>query len=171
MAKWAPRLAAAVVLLGCAAPLVAQPAAAPAEPRPADFTTAPVTAEMAMAAVDLCASQLRAGNFDAEALTSAGWVRAISADGEPVIRGYRHPDNMILLNTMDSARGPDKCAVMAPAGRGLTLESMQAALAARDDIRPARRGDATSWTQDNLGFEMRPMGNAGVVVEIQARNR
>ena len=158
---WLAKLALAAALIQSTPGMAQQPA----------FATAPVTAEMTLAAMGICVVQLHAGAFDADALTGAGWVRAISADGDPVIRGYRHPDNMILLNTMDSTSGPDKCAVMAPTGLGLTLESMRAAVEAQDGVRTRRNGDTTSWTAENLSFVLKSMGSAGVVIEIQAGNR
>ena len=156
---WLARLAVAATLIQAAPGMAQQPA----------FATAPVTVDMTLAAMGICVGQLHAGAFDADALTGAGWVRAISAEGDPVIRGYRHPDNMILLNTLDSANGNDKCLVMAPVGQGMTLEDMRAAIAAQPDVRMTRAGEATRWTSDGLSFELKPMGGAGVVIEIEAR--
>ena len=151
-------LAALAAALLCPAPAaLAQPA----------FVTAPVTAPMVLAAMDICTRQIRAGAFDADALTRAGWVLAIRAEGNPVIRGYRHPDNMILLNTFDHAGEADTCSVMAPVGRGLSLEEMRAAIEAQTHARPDGATGAMAWTVDGMSLELKPMGAAGVVVEIR----
>ena len=145
-------------------------AQAPADP-PA-FATAPVTPEMAVAAVDECAWQLRAAAFDHRRLTDAGWVDVIRSDGdEAVIRGYRHRDNMILLHLFDNANESDKCAVMAPTGMGLSLDSMRSALAGRLGARPRRRDSQTMWELDDLRVVLRPMVSAGVLVELSPRRR
>jgi hypothetical protein len=152
----------AAAALFCAAPAGAQP----------DFQNAPVTAEMTLAAINLCAAQVRAGAFDHDSLTKAGWVPVISAEGDPVLRGFRHPDNMILLTTFDSAEKPDKCVVMAPTGHGLTLDSMRSAIREQTSIKPKAEGERLVWELDDLTFGLKPMGgNVGVVIDIDPRKR
>ncbi len=161
MEIWQSRSLAPTAVLLLAIPAVAQP----------DFVTAPVTAQMAVAAVDECALQLRAPAFDHQRLTQAGWVDAIRSDGDDLdIVGYRHPRNMILLNIFDSANGADRCLVMAPTGRGLDMESLRAALRERLGDRPAREGDRSVWELDDLVLVLAPMGPAGVIVEIDRRS-
>ena len=159
MARWLnlPALAAAALL--------ALPGSAAAQ-QPA-FIDAPVSAPIVLAAVDICTRQIRAHAFDGAALTGAGWVLAIQA-GE-VIRGYRHPDNMILLTTFDSPTEPDKCTVMAPTGRGLTLPQMHAALEQQAGRQAAaERGEAV-WLLDGVRLGLRPMGEVGVKIEVTPR--
>lgn len=144
-----------------AAPAIAQPA----------FVTAPVTPDMAVAAVDECARQLRAGSFDHDRLTEAGWVIAIRSEGDADIRGYRHPDNMILLNLFDNANVPDSCSVMAPTGRGLSLDSLRSALGEHLGARGRREGSEASWELDDLLIALKPMGSAGVIVELSPSRR
>jgi hypothetical protein len=144
--------------------------AAPAAAQDPDFVSAPVTADMVLASMAICVGQLRAGAFDHAALTGAGWVSAVNAEGEPVLRGYRHPDNMILVTTVDSAIARDICIVMAPLGRGLTLDAMRATIEAQPGVRATRAGDATSWTADGLSFVLKPMGGSGLVIDIASGN-
>jgi len=160
-------LRARLIAAGLAVAAVAQPAAA----QPPAFLTAPVTVPMVVSAVDICSSQMRAGAFDEAAMTGAGWVVAIRSEAGPPIRGYRHPDNMIILSTFAGASGADKCTVMAPTGpAGVTLESMRAALRERIAARPRSRDGAAVWTLDDLTMTLKPMGNFGVVVEIERRS-
>ena len=159
-------VAAPLVAAALAVAAVAQPAAnqAPA------FLTAPVTVPMLVAAVDICRSQLRAGAFDEAAMTGAGWVLAIRSEAGPPIRGYRHPDNMIILSTFAGTSGADRCTVMGPTGPGLTLETMRAALRERTAVRPRNRGGAAVWTLDDVTMTLKPMGAVGVVVELERRS-
>lgn len=142
----------------------------PASQQPA-FATAPVTPPMVLAAMDICSTQMRAGTFDAQALTGSGWVLAIRSEGDPVLRGYRHPDNMIILTTFDSAAGSDKCTVMAPTRMGLSFDSMRAALAERLNARSRRSGAAHSWAADRLTYTLRPLADAGVAIDIELQER
>jgi hypothetical protein len=149
-----------------AAALLALPGGAAAQPA---FTEAPVTAPMVLAAVDICTRQIRAGAFDGNALTGAGWVLAIRGDGDGlVVRGYRHPDNMILLNTFDKRTDPDECRVIAPTGRGLTIHQMHAALEQQMGPPTAVGGQAV-WTPDGVRLAMRSLADVGVVIEITPR--
>lgn len=158
MARWLelPALA--------AAGLLAPPGGAAAQP-PA-FTEAPVTAPMVLAAVDICTRQIRAGAFDGAALTGAGWVLAIQ--GGTVVRAYRHPDNMILLATYDNPTDPDECRVIAPTGRGLTIQQMQVALEQRMGQAAAIAGQAV-WNPDGLRLVLRPMSDVGVAIDVTPR--
>ena len=145
-------------------------AAQPAPAEPPSFVTAPVTPAMAVAAVDECAWQLRAGAFDHARLTGAGWVSVIrSQGGEDDLRGYRHRDNMILLHIFDNANAADRCAVMAPTGLGLSLDSMRAALGERLGVRPRRRDTETIWELDDLRITLKPMTAPGILVELDPR--
>ena len=147
---------------GLATPAIGQPA----------FVTAPVTPEQALAAVDECAQQLRAGTFDHLRLTQAGWVNAIRSEGGDVdLRGYRHPDNMILLNITDNANTSDSCSVMAPTGRGLSMDAMRFALGEHFAVRARREGDQSAWEPDGLRIVLKPMGSAGVIVELSPVGR
>ena len=147
---------------GPATPAIAQPA----------FVTAPVTPEQALAAVDECAQQLRAGTFDHQRLTQAGWVSAIRSEGGDVdLRGYRHPENMILLNITDNANAADSCSVMAPTGRGLSLEAMRSALGEHFAARARREGGQTAWDLNDLHIVLKPMGSAGVIIELSPGSR
>jgi hypothetical protein len=137
----------------------------------ASFITAPVTPDMAVAAVDECARQLRAGTFDHARLTDGGWVSAVrSRGGEVDIQAFRHPDNMILLSTIDKPNEPDLCTVMAPIGQGLNLETVQSALRERWGVRPRREDTQSVWEIDDLRIALRPMGGAGVVIELSPRS-
>jgi hypothetical protein len=164
MARWLklPALAAAG-LLALPGGAAAQPGGAAAQPA---FAEAPVTAPMVLAAVDICTRQIRAGAFDGAALTGAGWVLAIQ--GGTVVRGYRHPDNMILLATFDNPTGPDECRVIAPTGRGLTIQQMQVALEQRMGQAAVVAGQAV-WSPDGLRLVLRPLSDAGVVIDITPR--
>ena len=154
-----------------AAGLALSAAAQPGASQTPDFLTAPVTAPMMVSAVDICTRQVRAGAFDEAAMTGAGWVLAIRSEAGPPIRGYRHPDNMIILSTFAGESGADRCTVMGPMGPGgLTLESMRRALRERTDVRPRNNGGATVWTLDGVTMALKPMGAVGIVVEIQPRS-
>jgi hypothetical protein len=143
--------------VGFATPAIGQPA----------FVTAPVTPEQALAAVDECAQQLRAGTFDHQRLAEAGWVNAIRSEGgDSELRGYRHPDNMILLNITDNANASDSCSVMAPTGRGLSLDAMRSALGEHFAVRARREGGQSEWELDDLHIVLKPMGNVGIIVEL-----
>jgi hypothetical protein len=156
-----------LIAAGLAIAAAAQPAAAQAP----DFLTAPVTVPMIMSAVEICRSQLRAGAFDEAAMTGAGWVLAIRSEAGPPIRGYRHPDNMIILSTFAGTSGTDRCTVMGPTGPGgVTLESMRAALREQTDARPRNSGGATVWTLDDFTMALKPMGAVGVLVEFERRS-
>ena len=160
MARWhkLPTLA--------AAGLLALPGGAAAQPA---FTEAPVTAPMVLAALDICTRQVRAGTFDSAELTGAGWVLAIRADGETVIRGYRHPDNMILLTTFDKRTDPDECRIIAPTGRGLTIHQMHAALEQRMGGQATAVAGQAVWTPEGVRLAMRPLSDVGVVIEVTPR--
>lgn len=153
-------LPAALLLL--AAPAAAQP----------DFVTAPVTPQMAVAAVDECVWQIRAGAFDHQRLIDAGWLSVIRSDGgETDIRGYRHPDNMILLHIIDEPNGSDLCAAMAPTGRGLSMDAIRSALRERLGLRPSRQGNRSVWELDDLVLALAPMTNdVGVRIEVNRRS-
>jgi hypothetical protein len=148
-----------------AAGLLAVPGGAAAQPH---FTEAPVTARMVLGAVDICTRQVRAGTFDGAELTGAGWVLAIRSDGETVIRGYRHPDNMILLTTFDKRTDPDECRIIAPTGRGLTIHQMHAALEQQIGGATAVEGQAV-WSGERVRLAMRPLSDVGVVIEVTPR--
>ncbi|HEX8366193.1 MAG TPA: hypothetical protein VF603_13010 [Allosphingosinicella sp.] len=154
-------IAAGLAIAACAPPVAAQPPA---------FLTAPVTVPMLVSAVEICRSQLRAGAFDEAAMTGAGWVLAIRSEAGPPIRGYRHPDNMIILSTFAGASGADRCTVMGPTGPGLTLETMRAALRDRTAVRPRNSGGAAVWSLDDVTMTLKPMGAVGVVVELERRS-
>jgi hypothetical protein len=150
-----------------AAGLLAVPGGAVAQP---DFTEAPVTAPMVLAAVDICTRQVRAGAFDGGALTGAGWVLVIRGDGGGmVVRGYRHPDNMILLTTSDKPTDPDTCMVMAPTGRGMTIYQMHAALLQQIGAPPAAEDGQAVWLLDGVRLAMRAMSDVGVAIEVTPR--
>lgn len=154
-------------LLAIVASLFALQGNAAAAQEPA-FVNAPVTAPMVIAAVDICTRQIQARAFDGAALTGAGWVLAIR--GGEVIRGYRHPDNMILLTTFDSADSPDKCTVMAPTGRGLNIHQMHAALEQRMGGQATAEGGQAVWTPTGLRLTMQSMAqDVGVVIEVTPR--
>ena len=146
------------------------PSAAPADGPPA-FTTAPVTADMVLSSMDHRTLHLRAGAFDEGALTQLGLgARHSVHDGDPIIRGFRHPDNMILLGTIDGRDGADKCTVMAPTGRGLDFSQMRSAIEQQTSVLPTSAGASVRWTLDDMTLELKPMGGAGVIIEVLPRN-
>ena len=157
------------LLAAAAAALLAPVPAAAQQPA---FMDGPVDAVMVVAAIGICTTQLRAGAFDPEPLTGAGWVVAVRSEGaaDPAIRAYRHPDNMIMLTTIDSAAGGDKCMVMAPTWTGLTFDATRSAISELTDSRPRRAGEALVWRSGGLSLLLKPMGPAGVVIEIEPRS-
>jgi len=146
----------------------------PATPPPAPaanngFATAPVTAEMVVGAVDICMAQMRAAAFDGDALARKGWPLAVHTE-DGGIRGYRHPDNMILL-TMVAGREGRECLVMAPTGRGLMIEQMRGAMERQLGEGPKQGPEGQMWASGELSVSLKPMGgNVGVLIDVQPRN-